>query len=599
MTTIDFVALENTGDSKIGLLLDPATAGANITKDLQSVYDDSTPASITLNGTNGGIVIDPNGESEPIQITGWLEMDNTLADKKLVVGYDNTTGQEAHCIGWQNDMSGGQRNFVFGHVNDLSNASCEECFIVGYGNTCNGDDIMIHGFSNTCASGAIIGNNNNWGSHGCFTLGSSNTGTTFMTNSVITGNGNTITGQLIDGMVQGRSNSVTTSQTSHTIGYQNTVSQSARGLCVGFSNDVNEDDEICLGHSNVVNGFYSTTLGRENTVSAGDRNYVVGYSNEISNSERNSIFGHGNNLLFANTDDCIITGNNNESKSRNVVIYGKNNDCLASSTTRQENLCVIGSSNDSGTSWCTNSIIAGNLNTVSSTFIGSSILGQGNNTTNGNNVILLGKSNTFNNGSFSSITVGINNTHSASRSLSLGQEINITSNRSGAISMNSTEINHVIDDNIGFYFNQGTSLFEGDDDRDQALCSGNLQRFTFSGDVDNLTDTVLFSFDTSLVRSAGVSQCFTFRINTTIYRSDASSGVAEMVETLALLTWRDSITTLSLQPAIYTTLISGDYSGTLQCILSGNNLNFTIPSDLTNSYHIVGDCQVSVCSVGV
>jgi len=270
--------------------------GSAVVDTLQETYDASNPANITLNGTNGGIVIDPNGESEPIQITGWLEMNNSGADKKLVLGYQNTTGQEAHCIGWLNDMSGGERNFCFGRSNDLS-SDHDDRTVLGYSNIVSGDSANCFGFSNTMERGNVLGNANVLGPNtaGLCVLGNSNNTETWMTNSAILGTGNTVTNQLIDGLVCGRGNIISNSQASHTIGYYNDISQSARGLCVGFSNDVNEDDEICLGHSNVVNGFYSTTLGRENTVSAGDRNYVVGYSNEISNSERNSIFGHGNN----------------------------------------------------------------------------------------------------------------------------------------------------------------------------------------------------------------------------------------------------------------------------------------------------------------
>ena len=574
--------------------------GAAVVDTLQETYDASNPANITLNGTNGGIVIDPNGESEPIQITGWLEMNNSGADKKLVLGYQNTTGQEAHCIGWLNDMSGGERNFCFGRSNDLS-SDHDDRTVLGYSNIVSGDSANCLGFSNQMERGNVLGNANVLGPNtaGLCVLGNSNNTETWMTNSAILGTGNTVTNQLIDGLVCGRGNIISNSQASYTVGYYNDVSQSARGLCVGFSNDVNEDDEICLGHSNVVNGFYSTTLGRENTVSAGDSNYVVGYSNEITDSDRLNIYGHNNNLLTVGTDDLNVIGNGNSTTGRLTNIFGNNNVLTPASITRQEQFTVIGNSNTAD-NWMTSAVICGAGNSCTSQGIDTVMVGTRNSITNANSSFIVGSDNTVSNMSYNSLVFGLDNTISAPRSCAFGREITNNGDESMAFNFTlSRPITHNLDDNIGFYVPQGISIWEGDDDRNTALCAGNTQKFCFSGDVDNLTDTIGFTYDTNLIRAGGVSQAFNFRINVNIFRSDAASSVSEHIESIGMATWRQSTTTLAVQSLVNTVLINADYASSPTLTVNGNLLEFNIPTDSTNSYHFVGTCEVNVCSVGV
>lgn len=329
---------------------------------------------------------------------------------------------------------------------------------------------------------------------------------------------------------------------------------------------------ISIGAGSSSNSIQSTSIGVGAQCGFGASGSIsVG---PLSNVQGAGSVGIGN--MTVSGGDSVVIGRDSTDISGECVIIGKNN-----SVNNHSNNVAIGQGN-TFIDAVRNQIYGDNNTVASLPFSDSLITCIGyNNSVSGVSSIVLGNDNQA---GPENIFIGNNIRNiSASTSVSFNPDTNIATTR--------------LPKSFNVFNNERFNLNQGDDEtKGIAENNGNVAILTDAGNITLADDLDLFNIDTQQdYRVVGFNNHYLLNIDLSIVNKDRNNGNTEIVRSTVLCTYQSDTTNLIANSTVNTTLITGDYAGTISTSIDGDRfIRFRLSADGINTYHVNASCKLIV-----
>lgn len=318
-------------------------------------------ASTSFAGVNEGLKIYPNTTHFTTRVTPWLE----------VFAYEDPSLNPLNTYDAAYDGSA----LIVGKSNTVGDANSSNLAIVGFNNTLKGDKMMVIGQTNV-----IDGVDNS----SSLVVGVSNTlqAAISLKNSLIVGQGNSLTGNVDQSIIIGGSHFIFASDSSFVNGSSNQLKENTKNITIlGRGNIVknSENSTIACGSSNTIGNIATIGNVNNNNFVAGESNSLGGVSDFAQVTKNSFAIGRGN-LVNGQLSGAIGGGN---------LVYG----------TTAGNSFAIGNANNIGdkVTPVRNAIAIGTANNVDSDYTIHIGRGLDEVATGGGEYVMVGRNNDQNN----------------------------------------------------------------------------------------------------------------------------------------------------------------------------------------------------------
>ena len=328
---------------------------------------DQTTATIELGAStsfadvNEGLKIYPNTTHFTTRVTPWLE----------IFAYEDPSANPLNTYDAAYDGSA----LIVGKSNTIGDANSSNLAIVGFNNTLKGDKMMVIGQTN------VINGVDNSSS---LVVGVSNTSQAAISlkNSLIVGQGNSLTGNVDQSIIIGGSHFIFASDSSFVNGSSNQLKENTKNIAIlGRANIVknSENSTIACGSGNTIGNIATIGDTNNNNFIAGESNGLGGVSSFSGVTKNSFAIGRGN-VVSGQLSGAIGGGN---------IVYG----------TPEGNSFAIGNANNIGASTAPvrNAIAIGTANNVDSDYTIHIGRGLDEVATGGGEYIMVGRNNDQNN----------------------------------------------------------------------------------------------------------------------------------------------------------------------------------------------------------
>ena len=328
---------------------------------------DQTAATIELGAStsfaalNEGLKIYPNTTHFTTRVTPWLE----------VFAYEDPSANPLNTYDAAYDGSA----LVVGKSNTIGDANSSNLAIVGFNNTLKGDKMMVVGQTNVI---------NGVDSSSSLVIGVSNTlqVAKSLKNSLIVGQGNSLTGNVNQSIINGGGHSISLADSSFVNGSSNQLKENTKSIIIsGRANIVknSENSTIACGSGNTIGNIATIGNTNNNNFVAGESNSLGGVSDFTQVTKNSFAIGRGN-LVNGQLSGAIGGGN---------LVYG----------TTIGNSFAIGNANNIGdkVTPVRNAIAIGTANNVDSDYTIHIGRGLDEVATGGGEYVMVGRNNDQNN----------------------------------------------------------------------------------------------------------------------------------------------------------------------------------------------------------